>query len=122
MKTGLYRFLTKYGGFIWTYTQATLLYDKYDKPQNVLCVNFIVGSIEYSGLILSTEQTLKTETISLPDFPGTNFDNYMIKISYYSVSLPQIANSDLLDQFLDEDKTTETLLKPEVRLISFILS
>ncbi|CAD5120636.1 DgyrCDS9201 [Dimorphilus gyrociliatus] len=92
MKTGLYRIIAKYGGFIWAHTQATLLYDKYDKPQYVLCVNFAVGSIEYPGIILSTEQSLKNETISLPDFTE---------------------NDDLLDEYFGGDKKRETLLKPE---------
>ncbi|KAL1110206.1 hypothetical protein AAG570_008283, partial [Ranatra chinensis] len=43
-ETGHYRFLAKGGGYIWVYTQATLIYDdKGNKPHSVVCVNYVLS-------------------------------------------------------------------------------
>ena len=40
---GPYRFLAKYGGYAWLETQATVIYNpRTDKPQCVVCVNFVI--------------------------------------------------------------------------------
>ncbi len=41
--TSHYRFLAKNGGFVWTETQATVLYNsKTSQPEAVVCLNFIL--------------------------------------------------------------------------------
>ncbi|KAF2902021.1 hypothetical protein ILUMI_04163 [Ignelater luminosus] len=40
-QTNQYRFLAKTGGYVWVLTQATLIYDKMQKPQSVVCVNYV---------------------------------------------------------------------------------
>lgn len=42
-ETGHYRFLAQGGGFVWVCTQATVIYcEKGNKPQSVVCVNYVV--------------------------------------------------------------------------------
>lgn len=40
-ETSRYRFLGRNGGYCWVVTQATLIYDK-QKPQSVVCVNYVI--------------------------------------------------------------------------------
>ncbi|CAG9826478.1 unnamed protein product [Diabrotica balteata] len=58
-QTAQYRFLAKSGGYVWLVTQATLIHDKNQKPQSVVCVNHVISGLEcedqlYSSLQLST--------------------------------------------------------------------
>ncbi|KAH1007196.1 hypothetical protein HUJ04_004463 [Dendroctonus ponderosae] len=42
-ETNRYRFLAKTGGYVWVVTQATLILDKMQKAQSVVCVNFVIS-------------------------------------------------------------------------------
>ncbi|KTG46441.1 hypothetical protein cypCar_00001124 [Cyprinus carpio] len=45
--TSHYRFLAKNGGFVWTETQATVLYNsRTSQPEAVVCLNFILRCLE----------------------------------------------------------------------------
>ncbi|XP_053502327.1 hypoxia inducible factor 1 subunit alpha, like [Ictalurus furcatus] len=56
--TNLYRFLAKNGGFVWTETQATVLYNsKTSQPEAVVCLNFILSAVEEADTVFSVEQT-----------------------------------------------------------------
>nr|AAQ94179.1 Hif3a [Danio rerio] len=56
--TGQYRFLTKNGGFVWTETQATVLYNsRTSQPEAVVCLNFILSGVEEQDVVFSLEQT-----------------------------------------------------------------
>uniref|UniRef100_A0A1Y1LZ17 Hypoxia-inducible factor 1-alpha n=2 Tax=Photinus pyralis TaxID=7054 RepID=A0A1Y1LZ17_PHOPY len=55
-ETGRYRFLAKTGGYVWVLTQATLIYDKVQKPLSVVCVNYVISGIECEGEIYSSSQ------------------------------------------------------------------
>lgn len=55
-ETNRYRFLAKTGGFVWVVTQATLIYDKMQKPQSVVCVNYIISGVECRDEIYSASQ------------------------------------------------------------------
>ncbi|KAF5271116.1 hypothetical protein FQA39_LY08254 [Lamprigera yunnana] len=63
-ETNRYRFLARNGGYVWVLTQATLINDKMQKPQSVVCVNYVISGIECEDEIYSTTQTassIKTE-------------------------------------------------------------
>jgi len=56
-QTGTYRYLAKFGGYAWVETQATVIYNsRTEKPQCVICVNFVVSGIEEKTVILSDAQ------------------------------------------------------------------
>ncbi|XP_047676799.1 hypoxia inducible factor 1 subunit alpha, like isoform X1 [Tachysurus fulvidraco] len=56
--TSHYRFLAKNGGFVWTETQATVLYNKKTtQPEAVVCLNFILSAVEEADTVFSIEQT-----------------------------------------------------------------
>ncbi|KAI4878552.1 hypothetical protein NFI96_016749, partial [Prochilodus magdalenae] len=67
--TSQYRFLAKNGGFVWTETQATVLYNgKTSQPEAVVCLNFILSGVEEAETVFSVEQTrneLKQEMLTL---------------------------------------------------------
>lgn len=54
-ETCRYRFLARCGGYSWIVTQATLIYDK-QKPQSVVCVNYVISGIENKDEIYSCAQ------------------------------------------------------------------
>ena len=49
-ETGMYRFLAKHGGYVWVQTQATVIYNtKTEKPEYVVCVNYVIRYVsDYS--------------------------------------------------------------------------
>jgi len=56
-QTGTYRYLAKFGGYAWVQTQATVIYNsRTEKPQCVICVNFVVSGLEETKVILSDAQ------------------------------------------------------------------
>uniref|UniRef100_A0A671M3I6 Hypoxia-inducible factor 1-alpha-like n=1 Tax=Sinocyclocheilus anshuiensis TaxID=1608454 RepID=A0A671M3I6_9TELE len=56
--TSHYRFLAKNGGFVWTETQATVLYNsRTSQPEAVVCLNFILSGVEEADVVFSLEQT-----------------------------------------------------------------
>nr|XP_045625678.1 hypoxia-inducible factor 1-alpha-like isoform X2 [Procambarus clarkii] len=59
VETGRYRFLARAGGYVWLVTQATLIHGPKDnKPQYVVCLNYVVSGVESAGEILSELQLL----------------------------------------------------------------
>ncbi|KAI7800836.1 hypoxia inducible factor 1 subunit alpha, like isoform X2 [Triplophysa rosa] len=59
--TSHYRFLAKNGGFVWTETQATVLYNsRTSQPEAVVCLNFILSGVEQADVVFSLEQTFDT--------------------------------------------------------------
>uniref|UniRef100_A0A4W6FTD9 Hypoxia inducible factor 1 subunit alpha, like n=1 Tax=Lates calcarifer TaxID=8187 RepID=A0A4W6FTD9_LATCA len=58
VSTSHYRFLANSGGFVWAETQATVLYSsKTSQPEAVVCLNFILSSVEQPDVVFSVEQT-----------------------------------------------------------------
>ncbi|XP_039282885.1 hypoxia-inducible factor 1-alpha [Nilaparvata lugens] len=56
-QTGRYRFLARGGGYAWIMTQATLIHEKtHNKPQSVVCVNYVISGIENRNEIYSCTQ------------------------------------------------------------------
>ncbi|XP_063707106.1 rho GTPase-activating protein 7-like isoform X2 [Culicoides brevitarsis] len=43
IETRRYRYLARYGGYVWVVTQATVLYEK-QKPSSVVCINYAIRS------------------------------------------------------------------------------
>ncbi|XP_022053770.2 hypoxia inducible factor 1 subunit alpha, like isoform X1 [Acanthochromis polyacanthus] len=67
MTTSYYRFLANSGGFVWAETQATVLYsNKTSQPEAVVCLNFILSSVEQPDVIFSIEQNRCGESESQP--------------------------------------------------------
>lgn len=65
--TGKYRFLARGGGYAWVETQATVIYDsRTEKPQCVVCVNFVLSGIEEKGVILSKVQCAEESVSVVP--------------------------------------------------------
>ncbi|XP_017296178.1 hypoxia inducible factor 1 subunit alpha, like [Kryptolebias marmoratus] len=73
VNTSHYRFLANSGGYVWAETQATVLYNsKTSQPEAVVCLNFILSSVEQPDVIFSSEQTrcscpAKTELLAPED-------------------------------------------------------
>ncbi|KAM6932255.1 hypoxia inducible factor 1 subunit alpha, like [Lycodopsis pacificus] len=58
VSTRHYRFLANGGGFVWTETQATVLYSsRTSQPEAVVCLNYILSAVEQPDLVFSVEQT-----------------------------------------------------------------
>ncbi|XP_045129594.1 uncharacterized protein LOC123515165 isoform X4 [Portunus trituberculatus] len=59
VETSRYRFLARGGGYVWLVTQATLIHGpRENKPQYVVCLNYVVSEVESSGEILSEFQLM----------------------------------------------------------------
>lgn len=55
--TGVYRFLAKNGGYVFVETQATVIYNmRTEKPEHIVCVNYIISGVLEPDLILSDVQ------------------------------------------------------------------
>nr|ABF83561.1 hypoxia-inducible factor alpha [Metacarcinus magister] len=59
VETSRYRFLARAGGYVWLVTQATLIHGpRENKPQHVVCLNYVVSEIESRDEILSEFQLM----------------------------------------------------------------
>ncbi|XP_028839725.1 hypoxia inducible factor 1 subunit alpha, like 2 isoform X2 [Denticeps clupeoides] len=57
MTTGKYRFLHKHGGYVWTETEASVVYNiQTGQPQCVFCINYVLSDVESSEVVFSLEQ------------------------------------------------------------------
>ncbi|XP_061536756.1 hypoxia inducible factor 1 subunit alpha, like isoform X1 [Phycodurus eques] len=57
VSTSPYRFLVRGGGFVWTETQGTVLYNnKTSHAEAVVCLNFVLSAVEESDVVFSSEQ------------------------------------------------------------------
>ncbi|CAH1263779.1 HIF1A [Branchiostoma lanceolatum] len=55
--TGQYRLLARRSGYAWVETQATIIYNnRTEKPQCIVCVNYVISDIEEGDSVLSSEQ------------------------------------------------------------------
>ncbi|XP_078676292.1 hypoxia-inducible factor 1-alpha-like isoform X4 [Branchiostoma floridae x Branchiostoma belcheri] len=55
--TGPYRLLARRSGYAWVETQATIIYNnRTEKPQCIVCVNYVISDVEEEGSVLSSEQ------------------------------------------------------------------
>nr|ADU87367.1 hypoxia-inducible factor 1-alpha isoform d [Branchiostoma belcheri tsingtauense] len=55
--TGPYRLLARRSGYAWVETQATIIYNnRTEKPQCIVCVNYVISDVEEEGTVLSSEQ------------------------------------------------------------------
>ncbi|XP_074661327.1 hypoxia-inducible factor 1-alpha-like isoform X2 [Tubulanus polymorphus] len=62
--TSHYRFLAKGGGYAWMVTQATVICNpQTQKPQCVVCLNYVISGIEEKGVIMSQVQMNEEEEI-----------------------------------------------------------
>lgn len=65
-ETGRYRFLAKYGGYVWVLTQATLICGtSANKPQCVVCVNFLLSGVECASEIVSSVQVAPQKPVTV---------------------------------------------------------
>ncbi|XP_025422854.1 hypoxia-inducible factor 1-alpha-like isoform X2 [Sipha flava] len=72
VETNKYRFLSKGGGYVWIVTQATVLNDtKGQKPESIMCINYVVSGVEYGDEIYSLCQvpTVVKPTIEAKPLP-----------------------------------------------------
>lgn len=75
VNTKHYRFLANCGGFVWAETQATVLYSKSSQPEAIVCLNFILSTIEQSEVVFSVEQTRCGRFKSEPLSPALSSDD-----------------------------------------------
>ncbi|XP_060536115.1 hypoxia-inducible factor 1-alpha [Cylas formicarius] len=66
-ETNRYRFLAKTGGYVWVVTQATLIYDKAQKPQSVVCVNYVISGVERKDEVYAVHQLLSLKSVPKSD-------------------------------------------------------
>nr|WNN25264.1 hypoxia-inducible factor 1 [Palola sp.] len=60
--TNKYRFLAKNGGFAWVVSQGTIIYNsRTEKPQCVVCVNFVISGVELTKTVMSNIQVKEKE-------------------------------------------------------------
>uniref|UniRef100_A0A3P9HD40 Hypoxia inducible factor 1 subunit alpha, like n=1 Tax=Oryzias latipes TaxID=8090 RepID=A0A3P9HD40_ORYLA len=75
VSTSHYRFLANNGGFVWAETQATVLYSsKTSQPEAIVCLNFILSSVEQPDVVFSIEQT-RSGLLSKTESPHTPQDS-----------------------------------------------
>ncbi|XP_077056949.1 endothelial PAS domain-containing protein 1 isoform X4 [Siphateles boraxobius] len=56
--SGQYRMLAKHGGYVWVETHATVIYNnRNSQPQCIICINYVLSSVEEQSLIFSLDQT-----------------------------------------------------------------
>ncbi|TRY97725.1 hypothetical protein DNTS_003495, partial [Danionella cerebrum] len=56
--SGQYRMLAKHGGYVWVETQASVIYNnRNSQPQCIICINYILSSVEEQTAIYSLDQT-----------------------------------------------------------------
>ncbi|CAH1393749.1 unnamed protein product [Nezara viridula] len=124
-ETGHYRFLAQGGGFVWVCTQATVIYcEKGNKPQSVVCVNYVVSEKLNEVEIYSTDQlewvnAKKQKSIE----ESLNSDEILLPITPKILPRPQPATSkifakrtaDMNKGFLmfSDDDTGFTMMKDE---------
>ncbi|KAL7022431.1 hypothetical protein ACKWTF_012240 [Chironomus riparius] len=72
-ETNRYRFLARNGGYVWIVTQATVVFEK-QKPQSVVCVNYVVSGIENEFEIYSCAQLEAQQELSkaIENLSGTS--------------------------------------------------
>lgn len=51
-----YRFLANGGGFVWVESQATVLFARDGKAEAIMCLTFVLSSVEQADVVLSLEQ------------------------------------------------------------------
>ncbi|XP_075892664.1 hypoxia inducible factor 1 subunit alpha, like [Nelusetta ayraudi] len=97
VSTNHYRFLANCGGFVWAETQATVLYNsKTSQPEAVVCLNFVLSSVEMPDVVFSVEQlrcgrteapsqTVVPEDCLMADTLDSNHDDF-VKLSFCSPS------------------------------------
>ncbi|XP_033631701.1 hypoxia-inducible factor 1-alpha-like [Asterias rubens] len=93
-----YRFLAKKSGYAWMETQATVIYNsKTNKPQCVVCVNYMISGVEDDQAVISTHQLdegiqLSTEEIFVqrPD----DLDDDDVFPLYLTGSKSKVANPE----------------------------
>ncbi|XP_050711494.1 protein similar-like isoform X5 [Eriocheir sinensis] len=73
VETSRYRFLARGGGYIWLVTQATLIHGpRENKPQYVVCLNYVVSGVESKDEILSEFQLMCSSSSSSNNNSDTN--------------------------------------------------
>ncbi|KAL0993925.1 hypothetical protein UPYG_G00115630 [Umbra pygmaea] len=63
---GRYRLLLKGGGYVWTETDASVVYNRTGQPQSIICINYILSEVELPEMTFSLQQT---EALLRPCFP-----------------------------------------------------
>ncbi|XP_044746845.1 hypoxia-inducible factor 1-alpha isoform X2 [Coccinella septempunctata] len=98
-ETSKYRFLAKNGGYVWVMTQATLLYDKVGKPQNVVCVNYVISGVECENEVYSASQL---SCVTEDDLSTKIEDSEVVLLEEVPLEVDE-EDPELRDSFLDGD-------------------
>nr|WNN25268.1 hypoxia-inducible factor 1 [Phoronopsis harmeri] len=110
---GQYRFLAKHGGYVWVITQATIIHhSKTQKPQCVVCVNFVISGVMEDGKVMSNIQQSRSPS-SLPVRPPGIFREWNVdtKSDYgFTNGLTKIEELDPDEQSLYAPHSGEFLI------------
>ncbi|XP_051963047.1 hypoxia-inducible factor 1-alpha-like isoform X2 [Xyrauchen texanus] len=116
--TSHYRFLAKNGGFVWTETQATVLYNsRTSKPEAVVCLNFILSGVEQADVVFSLEQTSdkpKPKTVKQSLFEEEDLDKEVSSTAKLFLQMKK--NPEELLQLAPHSGDTIISLKEDVDL------
>ncbi|XP_063707108.1 hypoxia-inducible factor 1-alpha-like isoform X4 [Culicoides brevitarsis] len=78
IETRRYRYLARYGGYVWVVTQATVLYEK-QKPSSVVCINYAISGIENESSILSHAQLEANKNIEINQHKKNNIPGLLVE-------------------------------------------
>ncbi|XP_028833405.1 hypoxia inducible factor 1 subunit alpha a [Denticeps clupeoides] len=96
-RTAQYRLLVRWGGFVWAETHATIIYSKKGShPEYVVCINYVISSVEHQGVVLSVGQQCEVkreeeadvsddeQTAALKQDDELMKDNFVISLDFNS--------------------------------------
>ncbi|XP_052429990.1 single-minded homolog 1-like [Carassius gibelio] len=64
--TKYYRFLSKYGGWVWVQSYATIVHNiRSSRPHCIVSVNYVLTDTEYKGMVLSLDQLKPSRPVFL---------------------------------------------------------
>ncbi|XP_022097956.1 hypoxia-inducible factor 1-alpha-like [Acanthaster planci] len=95
--SGRFRFLAKKSGYAWMETQATIIYNnKTNKPQCVVCINYMISGIEDEDVVIATHQLdeamqMSTEKTFMPRPDGMDDDEFPL---YLTGSKSNVVNAE----------------------------
>ncbi|KAL0270286.1 UNVERIFIED_CONTAM: hypothetical protein PYX00_007749 [Menopon gallinae] len=104
-ETGKYRFLAKGGGYVWVLTQATMIYgNKGQKPNSIVCVNFVISGIENKNEIYSCTQLLGKKGIEEEE----EEEEYRVKAEAPQTSVPKFVTAKIFASSVKKDAAPVT--------------
>ncbi|KAG4078141.1 hypothetical protein HA402_002193, partial [Bradysia odoriphaga] len=112
-----YRYLAKSGGYSWIVTQATLVYDK-QKPQSVVCVNYVISGIENENDIYTCAQLEARQKSKNPIELNTEINESDKEIIEKKLDKPSAINRNCTPSAVVSNLRAVKLLPPSPPIIT----